>query len=117
MNMNHQLSLVLQNDKNIQQLGCISAVHNPKDSNHLERRQQQRAISLPMMKVAIIYGNRQFSYGAVTYTLTDKNLCRTPYKRFIDVLRGLRVVCVDGFPEPKIMTAYWHNKTKRKVHR
>ncbi|NEO57862.1 MAG: hypothetical protein F6K54_35310 [Okeania sp. SIO3B5] len=117
MNMNHQLSLVLQNDKNIQKLGCISAVHNPKDSNHLERRQQQRAISLSMMKVAIIYGNRQFSYGAVTYTLTDKNLRITPYKRFIDVLRGLRVVCVQGFPEPKIMTAYWHNKTKRKVHR
>ncbi|MEB3342369.1 hypothetical protein [Okeania sp.] len=116
--MNHQLSLVFQHDLNIvEKLGSISAVHNPKDINHLERRQQQRAISLPMIKVAIVYGSRQFSYGAITYTLTDKNLRKTPYNRFIDVLRGLRVVCVNGLPNPKIMTAYWHNKTKRKVHR
>ncbi|MDJ0555670.1 MAG: DUF4258 domain-containing protein [Microcoleaceae cyanobacterium MO_207.B10] len=115
--MNHQLSLVLQNDLNIEKLGSISAVHNPKDTNHLERRQQQRAISLAMIKVALVYGRRQFSYGALTYTLTDKDLLRTPYQRFTDVLRGLRVVCVNGLPNPKIMTAYWHNKTKRRVHR
>ena len=115
--MNNQLNLLLQNDLNIQKLGCITAVHNPKDTNHLERRQQQRAISLPMIKVALVYGSRQFSYGALTYTLTDKDLRKTPYQRFTDVLRGLRVVCVNGLPDPKIMTAYWHDKTKRKVHR
>lgn len=115
--MNHQLSLLLQNDLNIQKLGCITTVHNPKDFNHLERRQQQRAISLPMIKIALVYGSRQFSYGALTYTLTDKNLQKTPYQRFTDVLRGLRVVCVHGLPNPEIMTAYWHEKTKRKVHR
>ncbi len=82
--MNQQLNLVLQHDRKIQKLGSIYTVRNPKDTNHLERRQQQPAIGLPMIKIALVYGNRKFSYGAVTYTLTDKYLRRTPYNRFTD---------------------------------
>lgn len=115
--MTEKLCLILERDLNLNKLGTISTAPNPKDVNHLERRQQQRGISIPMMKVALIYGSRQFSHGALTYTITDRTLRNTPYRRFIDGLRGLRVVCLDGPPDPKVMTAYWHEKTKRRVHR
>lgn len=115
--MTQELRLIMEGDLNLTKLGSISTVHNPKDANHLERRQQQRGITNPMIEVALIYGKRQFSHGALTFTITDRRLKNTPYKRFIDALRGLRVVCLDGPPNPKVMTAYWHEKTKRRVHR
>lgn len=117
MPLNKQLSQMLENDEQIHQLIQITAVTKASDPNHLQRRQQQRAISNNMIKLAIIYGQRQFSHGALTFTLTDRNLRTTPYYRFIDALRGLRVVCIEGLPNPQILTAYWHEKTRHRFHK
>lgn len=114
MPLNKELSQMLKNDTKVDQLVQMTPVTKPNDPNHLQRRQQQRAISNDMIKIAIIYGHRQFSHGALTFTLTDRNLRTTPYYRFIDALRGLRVVCIKGLPNPQILTAYWHQKTRHK---
>ncbi|WP_234488863.1 DUF4258 domain-containing protein [Oxynema sp. CENA135] len=117
MDANKKLTRLLERDSNCQAIGTISAVQRRKDRNHLERRQQQRAISNEMIKVALLYGKKGFSRGATVFTLNDRILAKTPYAKFIDLLRGLRVVCLDGPPDPKILTAYWHEATKRRGHK
>lgn len=115
MDANKKITQLLEKDSNIDRIGPIVAVHRRKDMNHLERRQQQRAISNAMIKVALMYGQKKFSRGALVFTLNDRSLQTTAYAKFIDVLRGLRVVCLAGPPNPTILTAYWHEDTKRKV--
>ncbi|AIE73887.1 hypothetical protein D082_13590 [Synechocystis sp. PCC 6714] len=68
-----------------------------------------------MIKVALTYGNKDYSYGAVRFTLTDRTLSKTPYAKFADSLRGLRVVCRSTESTPEIITAYWHTKTKQRA--
>lgn len=115
MDANRKLTAMIEGDSNTEAIGLLGAVHCRKDLNHLERRQQQRAISNAMITVALTYGKKTFSRGALVYTLNDRSLERTPYAKFIDVLRGLRVVCLIGPPDPKILTAYWHEETKRRA--
>lgn len=115
MDANKKLCQLIECDSNAESIGSLSPVHRRKDLNHLERRQQQRAISNAMITVALTYGKKKFSRGALVYTLNDRSLEHTPYQKFIDVLRGLRVVCLAGPPNPKILTAYWHEGTKRRV--
>ncbi|WP_199248087.1 hypothetical protein [[Phormidium] sp. ETS-05] len=117
MDANRKISKLVETDSNTQKIGSIIAVQRSKDLNHLERRQQQRAITNDMMKVALIYGEKGFSRGAVIFTLNDRILQWTPYYKFIDVLRGLRVVCLSGPPNPKILTAYWHEETRRRARK
>jgi hypothetical protein len=117
MDANRKIKQILDRDINKTRIDHIEAVHRRKDLNHLERRQQQRAISNAMIEVALLYGKKGFSRGAIIFTLNDRNLKWTPYAKFADVLRGLRVVCLAGPPEAKILTAYWHNHTKQKVRK
>ena len=117
MDANRNITTLEDTETTPQTVGSIIAVQRSKDLNHLERRQQQRAITNDMMKVALIYGEKGFSRGAVIFTLNDRILQWTPYYKFIDVLRGLRVVCLSGPPNPKILTAYWHEETRRRARK
>ena len=115
MDTKKQLNLIVENDFNKYKIGNLTIASRNKDSNHVQRRQQQRCINNAMIKVALMYGRKHFYKGAVIYTLNDKILKQTPYSQFTDALRGLRVVCLNGLPNPQILTTYWHSKTKRKA--
>ncbi|MEH2316919.1 DUF4258 domain-containing protein [Nostoc sp.] len=117
MNTHKKLNQIFQSDENKNKLGTLKVKINPKDHNHTERRQQQRAINETMMNIALLYGEKDFHCRDIRFTLLDKNLRNTVYAPFIDELRGLRVICKIGLPTPEIITVYWHNKTKRKVRR
>ena len=115
MDTKKQISLILESDLNKTKISTLSIAPKHKDSNHVQRRQQQRAISNTMIQVALMYGRKHYYKGAVIYTLTDRILRQTPYFRFTDTLRGLRVVCQNQLPEYQILTAYWHEETKCRV--
>ncbi|HEY9809104.1 MAG TPA: hypothetical protein V6D13_07155 [Halomicronema sp.] len=117
MDANRKISRLVEEDSHKLEIGHLNSVHRKKDVNHLERRQQQRAISNAMIEVALMYGTKGFSRGALVYTLNDRSLRHSPYYQFVDHLRGLTVVCLAGPPDPEILTAYWHEKTKRRVRK
>jgi hypothetical protein len=110
MSKQTQIYRIVQADDNISKLCHLN------ESHHLQQRKQQRAINDDMIKVALTYGRKEYSYGALQFTLTDRSLNHTPYAKVMDALRGLRVVCSQDFPTPEIITAYWHNETKQRVH-
>ncbi|MEW5857790.1 MAG: hypothetical protein AB1861_10485 [Cyanobacteriota bacterium] len=116
MDTKKRLSLIFESDAN-NKIGTLKIAPRNKDSNHLKRRQQQRAINDAMIKIALMYGRKHFNKGALIFTLHDRNLRQTPYSHFTDTLRGLRVVCLNGLPNPQILTAYWHEETKRRVRK
>jgi hypothetical protein len=115
MSQKKQLNLIVERDSNRNKIGTLKIASPNKDSNHVQRRQQQRCINNAMIQVALMYGRKHFYKGAVIYTLNDKILKQTPYSQFTDALRGLRVVCLNGLPNPQILTTYWHFKTKQKA--
>ena len=115
MDTKKQLSLLVESDSNKSKIGTLRIAPKHKDSNHVQRRQQQRAINNAMIQVALMYGRKHYNKGAVIYTLTDRILMQTPYFRFSDTLRGLRVVCQNQLPDFQLLTAYWHEETKRRV--
>lgn len=115
MDTKKQLSLIVESDSNKHKIGTLKIAPKHKDSNHVQRRKQQRAINNAMIQIALMYGRKHFYKGAVIYTLNDRILKQTPYRHFIDFLRGLRVVCLNGLPNPNILTTYWHSETKRRV--
>ncbi|GAC1484561.1 MAG: hypothetical protein NVS2B14_21990 [Chamaesiphon sp.] len=117
MGTKKQLSSIFESDVNRSKIGILRSAPRNKDSSHLQRRQQQRAINDPMIKVALLYGHKHFNKGATIFTLNDRSLQQTPYSRFAGTLRGLRVVCLNGLPNPQILTVYWHQKTKHKVRK
>ncbi len=115
MSNKKQLNLILESDSNKSKIGILRIAPCNKDSNHWQRRKQQRGINNTMIQVALMYGRKHFYKGAVIYTLNDRILKQTPYRHFTDALRGLRVVCLHGLPNPQILTSYWHSETKRRV--
>lgn len=115
MDNKKRLFLILNNDANQQKLLNPKIASRPKDQNHLQRRQQQRAINNVMIQIALLYGRKHFNKGAEIYTLNDRSLQQSPYAQFTDALRGLRVVCLNGLPKPQILSVYWHQETKRRV--
>ena len=117
MDTQKRISLAIAGDINQERLGSLRIASSQQDKNHLERRKQQRAINEAMIKVALLYGRRHFHKGATVFTLNDRSLKDTPYSKFTDALRGLRVVCFGGLPNPKILTTYWHRDTKRRVRK
>ncbi|WP_071516226.1 hypothetical protein [Geitlerinema sp. PCC 9228] len=117
MDARRQLQLMLESDRNFHKIASIRSVPLRTDANHLERRQHQRGINNSMIAVALLYGQQQFSHGALIFTITDRILRGTPYSKLLDWLRGLRVVCLQGPPDAKVLTAYWHKKTKSRVRR
>jgi hypothetical protein len=117
METKKQIRLILESDANTNKIGTLKIAPRNKDSNHLQRRQQQRAISNAMIQVALMYGRKHYNKGAVIFTLNDRNLRQTPYFQFTDALRGLRVVCQTKLPGFQVLTAYWHEETKRRVRK
>ncbi len=115
MSNKKHLDLIVESDSNKSKIGILRIAPCNKDSNHWQRRKQQRGINNVMIQVALMYGRKHFYKGAVIYTLNDKILRQTPYSQFTDALRGLRVVCLTELPNPQLLTVYWHKQTKRRV--
>jgi hypothetical protein len=109
MNTKKEISQIIKQDSNISQLSPIVK------TNHAQQRTQQRGINNDMIKVALTYGTKDYSFGAVRFTLTDRSLSHTPYAKLADSLRGLRVVCQPTDTEIRIITTAWHIKTKQRV--
>lgn len=109
MNFQKALEETIKLDPNIKDLPNLEIYQNKKDENHMCRRLQQRAISWGMVKVAITYGRFQYFSHAKTWTLLDKNLRFTPYEKFMDKLRGLRIIAENNslYDTLQLSTAYW----------
>jgi hypothetical protein len=117
MGSKKQLHLMIEGDANQDKIGTLKIAPRKQDSNHLQRRQQQRAINEAYIKICLLYGQKHHHKGALIFTLNDRILKQTPYAAFTDALRGLRVVCLNGLPNPQILTVYWHKETKRRVRK
>lgn len=117
MGTQKQIYLMIKSDANQDKIGTLSIAPRRQDTNHLQRRQQQRAINEAYIKICLLYGQKHHHKGALIFTLNDRTLKQTPYAAFTDVLRGLRVVCLNGLPNPQILTVYWHKETKRRVRK
>jgi len=115
MDTRKQIESIALANGNIKQANRFLTAYNVKDRNHLERRQQQRAISDSMIEIALLYGKKHYNQGALLYTLNDRILKRSPYAQLTDKLRGLTVVCVQGREAPCVLTAYWHKAICRRV--
>lgn len=86
-----------------------------KDPTHYQRRKQQRAITEEMVQLCLTYGEKKRIRGALTYTILDKNLFKTSYKKYIDKLRGLRVVLeTSSENQLSLLTTYWVTEVKKK---
>src|SRR3954453_19700957 len=73
-------------------------------TDHASARMQQRGVTAPMIGIALEYGERAWSHGAVCWRLTERCLCGTPHEGESDHLRGLcAVVGRDG----ALITAKW----------
>jgi hypothetical protein len=109
MKFQTQLSHLIISDDIIRNLPQLEIFTSAKDPNHLNRRLQQRAINWDMIQLAIAYGKFQYHSQAQTWTLLDKSLHFTPYTRFIDKLRGLRIIATNNPVDSKLKltTAYW----------
>ncbi len=114
MDTHKRIGQILAGDANADRVGILVMVRSPKDGNHLERRQHQRAIDDDMIRVALIYGQKHFNKGAALFTLHDRALQGTPYAPLTDFLRGLTVVCQTEPPDPRILTVYWNRKIARR---
>ncbi|RUS95609.1 hypothetical protein DSM106972_089650 [Dulcicalothrix desertica PCC 7102] len=117
MNSKKRLSLIFEKDEKKAKIYTLRIAPKHKDSTHVQRRQQQRAISEAMIKIALLYGQKKYRYGAQLFTLNDRNLDNSPYSQYKDTLRGLRVVCLSGLPNPQILTVYWDKEIKNRVRK
>lgn len=115
MNTHKEISRIFQSDSNRTKIQSLTLARPQKDLDHVSRRQQQRAISDEMLRIALLYGRKTYNRGAVIYTLSDRTLEKTPYLKFTHTLRGLRVICKQGVPYPLVLTAYWHHETKHRA--
>ncbi|MFM7602859.1 MAG: hypothetical protein ACKO7R_16950 [Pseudanabaena sp.] len=116
MNTHKQIQQIAATDELLDQAIAITPIRKPKDRNHLQRRQQQRAITNEMMQIAIAYGQqRSDRHGAIVYTLGDRQLKTSPYAKFTDTLRGLQVICLQDLQTLQILTTYWNFDSKRKA--
>jgi hypothetical protein len=115
MKFQKQLSQLISSDDIIKTLPQIEIFYSAKDHNHFNRRLQQRAINWDMIRLAIAYGKFQYHSQAKTWTLLDKNLKYTLYERFIDRLRGLRIIAANYYEDEtiKLSTAYWAYDLRR----
>jgi hypothetical protein len=112
MNTQKQLNQIFQSDENKYKVGSLKQKVSFQDPDHTQRRKQQRAINETMMKIALLYGEKDFHGNDIRVTILDKNLRNTIYAKFIDKLRGLRVIWKGELNNPEIITVYWDFKTK-----
>jgi hypothetical protein len=116
MNTHKQIQQIAANDDRLTSKVDFTPICKLKDLNHLQRRQQQRAISNAMIQIAITYGQKRFDHhGATVYTLSDRLLKHSPYAKFTNALRGLQVICIHNLNSHQILTTYWNFTTKRRV--
>lgn len=68
-----------------------------------------------MIQLAIAYGKFKYHSHAKTWTLLDRSLIYTPYARFIDKLRGLRIIATNYSSDDtlRLSTAYWAYDLRR----
>ncbi|NJM76623.1 MAG: DUF4258 domain-containing protein [Acaryochloridaceae cyanobacterium RU_4_10] len=107
MRLVQQIRQLLGQDSNLSTLPNFFLSGTASDPNHTTRRMQQRAIAIEMIEVALLYGKCERCSQATTYTLLDKTLRKTPYEKFLDKLRGLRVIaqeCPNGL---EVTSVYW----------
>lgn len=107
MGLAQQIRQLLGQDSNFLMLPEIILSGSPADPNHTTRRMQQRAIAREMIEVALLYGKCERYSHATTYTLLDKTLTKTPYSKFIDKLRGLRVITQERPHGLEVTSVYW----------
>ncbi|BAZ82901.1 DUF4258 domain-containing protein [Sphaerospermopsis kisseleviana CS-549] len=112
MNTQKQLNQIFQSDENKYKVGSLKQKVSFQDPDHTQRRKQQRAINETMMKIALLYGEKDFHGNDIRVTILDKNLRNTIYAKFMDKLRGLRVIWKGELNNPEIITVYWDFKTK-----
>ncbi len=116
MNTHKQIQQIAATDDRLTSKVDFTPICKSKDLNHLQRRQQQRAITKEMMQIAIAYGQKRFDHrGAAIYTLSDRLLKHSPYSKFTNALRGLQVICIHNLNSYQILTTYWNFSTKRRV--
>jgi hypothetical protein len=115
MKFQTRLSQLVSKDDNINNLQQVEICCSQKDRNHFNRRLQQRAINWDMIRLAIAYGKFQHHAHAYTWTLLDRSLIQTPYARFVDKLRGLRIIATRNSWDRriKLITAYWAYDLRR----
>jgi len=113
--MNALLKQLIQTDEKVLCSKRYKALEKDKDPGHFERRKQQRAITEEMIQLCITYGEKKRIRGALTYTLLDKNLKNTNYKKYLEKVRGLRVVLnqLKDSDSLGIHTVYWVDKVKK----
>jgi hypothetical protein len=115
VNFHKQLNQLVSRDDIINHLSEVEIFRSAKDQNHLLRRLQQRAINWDTIGLAIAYGKFQYYSQAQTWTLLDRSLIYTPYARFIDKLRGLRIIATNYSNDDtlRLSTAYWAYDLRR----
>jgi hypothetical protein len=98
----------LANSDNLITLKQLKHFCNTQDDDtHVERNQQQRGISNNMILIALNYGLKKRSYQDFIYTLTDRNLLSSVYKKHISKLRGLTIVGNWEDSVFVIITCFW----------
>ncbi len=112
MKFSKTLHFLVEKDPKIVEIPEFVITGTYHDENHTQRRMQQRAINVNMIRVALAYGKYQFHSNAPTWTLLDKCLRNTMYERAIDHLRGLRIIAPIDKEEEflSITTVYWDFK-------
>jgi len=90
-----------------------------QDSDHGRRRSQQRAISEEFIQIALLLGQVEYVARAKTYTLTDRQLSETKFSKFLDELRGLRIITEPPSPLEeggpiRITTVMWAGEVRNR---
>jgi hypothetical protein len=107
MKFSQQIRQLLGQDSSLSTLPNFILSGSSDDPTHTARRMQQRAIAIEMIEVALLYGKCEQHSHAITYTLLDKTLRKTPYEKFLDKLRGLRVIAQECPSGLEVTSVYW----------
>lgn len=106
MNCLGQLDTLIASDTKINRI-ILHTISNEKDLLHVERKQQQRAITNSMIFIALTYGRKERSFQDLSYKILDRSLLHTEYEKYLDKLRGLTVIGNWQENEFYIITCYW----------
>lgn len=108
-----ELKYIVEQDTEIKHIN-FEVVENPKDPNHLERKQQQRGIHDVQILIALNYGVKKRTFQNISYTITDRSLMGTTYYNYIDKLRGLTIIGDWEGSCFHIITSFWNFTIKNR---
>ena len=114
MNLREELKLLLDEDDSLIYTS-FEVVENPRDPNHLKRKQQQRAITNEVILLCLNYGVKRRTYQDHSFTLTDRGLFNTPYFKHLDKLRGATII--GNWNDEgvfQVITSYWNFVVKQR---